>query len=135
MDDIERMLELDYYDCVNILRRKYDDVADDYFYRDPFTGDLHENKDIKRTKSDPETNIPLLEFLLNIFSNKTNDSNISKFNISGENSRINSNKNSLDNSSNNHSNNENSKYSKYHWLWLLVLVPIIMLLIMFLAVL
>ncbi|WP_429997475.1 hypothetical protein, partial [Mycoplasmopsis bovis] len=40
-----------------------------------FTGDLHENKDIKITKPEPETDIPLLEFLLNIFSNKTNDSN------------------------------------------------------------
>ncbi|QQH20051.1 hypothetical protein HYD94_03635 [Mycoplasmopsis bovis] len=104
------MLELDYYDCVNILCRKYDDVADDYFYREPFTGDLHENKDIKITKPESETDVPFLEFLLNIFSNKTNDSNISKFNISGENSRINSNKNSLNNSSNNHSNSDNSKF-------------------------
>lgn len=283
MDDIERMLELDYYDCVNILRRKYGDVADDYFYREPFTGNLYENKDIKRTwnglkihhidedkehnlskhdswlsfpeyqkadrliycnltehlllhikiyelnrkrpslngvfllvrkinyhysmkrflkdkeekmykeikyiklayfkclkyvrdnkiwsgavenkwwhrtlddaenydedltnrlykeiddyifkgiKPEPETDIPLLEFLLNIFSNKTNDSNISKFNISRESSRINSNKNSLNNSSNNnHSNNENGKCNKYHWLWLLILVPIIVPLIIFL---
>ncbi|QQH34502.1 hypothetical protein HYD82_03705 [Mycoplasmopsis bovis] len=71
---------------------------------------LHENKDIKITKPESETDVPFLEFLLNIFSNKTNDSNISKFNISGENSRINSNKNSLNNSSNNHSNSDNSKF-------------------------
>ncbi|MBT1371819.1 hypothetical protein FCM48_00550 [Mycoplasma bovis] len=75
MDAIEKMVELDYYDCFNILCRKYNNVADDYFYRDPFTGDLHENKDIKITKPEPETDIPLLEFLRNIFSNKTNDSN------------------------------------------------------------
>ncbi len=53
MDGIEKMVELDSYDCFNILCRKYNNVADDYFYRDPFTGDLHENKDIKITKPEP----------------------------------------------------------------------------------